>query len=272
MPELPEVEEVRRTLEPIVIGIAVQNIRLLRKDYIRTPSAPLSRLLGRKIVATFRQGKKLFCRFDDNQTLLFHLGMSGRLESFLREDPVHLHSHFIMELESGIEIRMRDPRRFGGIWYYPTFDSALSHQVIGKLGVDALELTPKHLTHWCNVRGRLKSRLLAQRDVAGLGNIYVDEALWLSSLHPLAQVDRLSKAQICRLVNAIQGVLRKSIASGGTTLRDYRNVAGQLGSFARHLNVYGRRDQPCRRCKSLLKSRIVAGRSTVFCPHCQKSP
>ncbi len=270
MPELPEVEEVRRTLEPVIIGAVVLRVRLLRQDYLTPPHAPLSRLNQRTIVATHRHGKKLFCRCNDGQTLMFHLGMSGRLEGSQSHLPVPLHTHFMMDLNSGLQIRMRDPRRFGGVWYYATFEQACAEEIQGVLGVDALNLTSAHLSHWRTASGRLKARLLGQRDVAGLGNIYVDEALWMSGLSPLMPVRLISQVQIVRLVQAIHRVLEKSLSAGGTTLRDYRNAAGQPGGFAASLRVYGRSGRPCFRCGGNLKMLVVAGRTTVFCRHCQK--
>ena len=271
MPELPEVQEVRRTLEPVVIGAVVLRVRLLRQDYLTPPRAPLVRLNGRKVVATHRHGKKLFCCCDDGQTLMFHLGMSGRLESVPANLPVPPHTHFIIDLNSGLQIRMRDPRRFGGVWYYATFEEACAKEIQGVLGVDALSLTAGHLSHWHAARGRLKARLLGQRDVAGLGNIYVDEALWRCGLSPLIPVRRLTPAQIGGVVKAIHRVLEKSLSAGGTTLRDYRNVAGQPGGFAASLQVYGRGGRPCFRCGDTLKMLVVAGRTTVYCKRCQKS-
>lgn len=270
MPELPEVEEVRRTLAPVVVGAVVAGVRMLRRDYLTPPDAPIARLLGRQIIGTHRHGKKLFCRFDDDQTLMFHLGMSGRLESCRSNVAVPPHTHFVMELNSGLQIRMRDPRRFGGVWYYANYEQACAREINGVLGVDALVLTPKDLGHWQTARGRLKARLLGQGDVAGLGNIYVDEALWMCGLSPLIAVQRLSPARIGRLVEAIRRVLEKSLAAGGTTLRDYRNAAGQPGAFASSLQVYGRAGRPCLRCGEKLKKLVVAGRTTVYCRQCQK--
>jgi formamidopyrimidine-DNA glycosylase len=143
-------------------------------------------------------------------------------------------------------------------------------EVEDQLGPDALALTIEHLAHWKNSKGRLKHRLLSQRDVAGLGNIYVDEALWMSKLHPLQIVSRIKPETVAELVAAIHQVLNWSINSGGTTLRDYRNVADQPGDFARQLQAYGRAGLPCNRCKKPLQQAQIATRTTVFCPVCQK--
>ena len=269
MPELPEVEEVRRTLEPHLLNVPIVAVRIDRADFVTPQTAPLKKLAGRKIVQTFRHGKKLFCIADDDQTLVIHLGMSGRVDCVPTSSPVPIHTHVVFSLLSGTDVRLRDPRRFGGLWYYPTSLAARTVE-LRNLGKDALELLPADLDHWRKTRGRLKQRLLSQKDVAGLGNIYVDESLWLSRLHPLQRVDRLAPAQIVSLVEAIHKILLCSINAGGTTLRDYRNVSDQPGEFARQLQAYGRAGEPCFRCGSPMITSPIAGRTTVFCRKCQR--
>lgn len=339
MPELPEVEEVRRSLEPHLLGRTIVAARLLRKDFLTTPrgltsETVLQAVVGRRFVGTHRHGKKLFCLLDDSQTLLFHLGMTGNLavcapqkpadaatdssrntgvpSAVVREllaypshrssgqdtriiqqqpvlsrtptatdttpalPPLLPHTHFVLALSDHSEIRFRDPRRFGGIWYYPTLAAALAKEVTDRMGPDALTLTVAHLQHWCPQRAgrrragaRLKARLLGQKDVAGLGNIYVDEALWLSHLHPLQRVDRIKAPELKALVAAIRKVLNRSIKLRGTTLRDYRNAHDEAGTFLTMLQTYGRGGQPCRRCRTTLLEAQIAGRTTVFCPRCQ---
>ncbi len=268
MPELPEVEEVRRTLEPHLLGQTITAIRVLRRDFITPKNAPLSRLIGHRITRTHRHGKKLFLTADDQQTLHLHLGMTGRVDCVPAHTPIPKHSHLILQLASGTHIRFHDPRRFGGIWYYTTLDKALARET-RNLGPDALAIMPQHLAHWRTTRGRLKQRLLSQRDVAGLGNIYVDEALWQARLHPQQLVHRIPPKQIAQLAAIIRDILRRSITLGGTTLRDYRNAANQPGQFAEKLLAYGRAGQPCHRCRTPLRSAQIAARTTVFCPVCQ---
>lgn len=270
MPELPEVEEVRRGLEPCLLGRRIDGVAVLRADFVTPAGAPLQRLKGRRFVQTLRHGKKLFLVADDGQTLLVHLGMTGQIACPPADVPRSSHTHVALALENGTEVRFRDPRRFGGLWYYGALREALQHEVEGKLGPDALTLEVGHLAHWRQTRGRLKARLLGQADVAGLGNIYVDEACWMAGLHPLQRVDRLRPQQAAALVGAIRAVLERSIKSGGTTLRDYRNVADQPGAFARQLQAYGRAGLPCARCGTALRKGVVAGRTTVFCGVCQR--
>jgi formamidopyrimidine-DNA glycosylase len=272
MPELPEVEEVRRTLEPHILRVPIAAVQLLRPDFLTPSDAPLASLVERAITRTLRHGKKLFLVAGDTSqspTLLIHLGMSGRVDCVPAAAPVETHTHVILRLASGTDVRLRDPRRFGGLWYYPTVGQALASET-RDLGPDALTLTTDHLAHWRAARGRLKQRLLSQQDVAGLGNIYVDEALFLAQLHPLQFVSRLKPDQITALVHAVHQVLRESIRSGGTTLRDYRNVADQPGQFARKLQCYGHAGRPCPRCQTPFSCATIATRTTTFCPTCQR--
>jgi formamidopyrimidine-DNA glycosylase len=269
MPELPEVEEVRRTLEPHLLGAAIAAVRIAREDFVTPPNAPLTRLAGATIARTFRHGKKLFMVANDDRTLTLHLGMSGRVDCVPHDAAVPKHTHVIFSLASGTDVRLRDPRRFGGLAYYATLAEAQTAE-LADLGPDALELKPEHLAIWKTRRGRVKQRLLSQHDVAGLGNIYVDEALWAAQIHPTQRVDRLRPEQIADLVARVREVLGRSIRSGGTTLRDYRNVSDQPGRFARQLKAYGRAGKPCLRCGTTLSSMHVSSRMTVFCPVCQR--
>ncbi len=269
MPELPEVEEVRRTLEPHLLNRKIRGIEVRRPDFVTPPDAPLQNLINHRILRTQRHGKKLFLIADDNQTLLIHLGMSGRVDCVPTATPVELHTHVLIHLANKEDVRLRDPRRFGGLWYYATFEEALAKET-DALGPDALTLTISAFAHWSTTRGKLKQRLLSQKDVAGLGNIYVDEALFTARLHPLQRVSRIKPEQLATLVKAITDVLKNSLRSGGTTLRDYRNVSDQPGEFARQLQCYGRADKPCLRCGAPLKSKTIATRTTTFCPKCQR--
>ncbi|HTV48128.1 MAG TPA: bifunctional DNA-formamidopyrimidine glycosylase/DNA-(apurinic or apyrimidinic site) lyase [Phycisphaerae bacterium] len=269
MPELPEVEEVRRTLESFIKGSAIQRIQLLRADYLRHASFNLNRLLNHCVQKVHRHGKTIFCQFDDQQTLVFHLGMTGRLICLPRNIQPAPHTHIIFELSSGHDLHVTDPRRFGGVWHYANAQEALFEHIDKNRGVDALQLNAKHLAGWSGRKIGLKAELLSQRSVAGLGNIYVDEALWRARLHPMMRIGNISATQLKRLISAIQKVLLASIHLGGTTLRDYRNVNQQKGAFAARLRVYGHSGRTCRRCKHKLKTITISGRTTVFCPRCQ---
>ncbi|NNM84236.1 MAG: bifunctional DNA-formamidopyrimidine glycosylase/DNA-(apurinic or apyrimidinic site) lyase [Phycisphaerales bacterium] len=269
MPELPEVEQVRRGIEPILRGQRVVAVRLLRSDYLEPMGADARQIEGTYCVKTHRHGKRLFCEFSAGVTLRFHLGMSGRIYAAGSGEPLSPHTHFVIKLESGRELRMSDPRRFGGIALYSSVASAVAAEITGKVGVDALKLKPVDLTVWRSLKSSVKMRLLSQREVAGLGNIYIDEALWQAGIHPLTHVNRIAPAQLASLVGAVKKLLRRSISMGGTTLRDYRNVQRQPGRFAQMLQVYGRAGEPCRRCGCELKGIRVCARATVLCPQCQ---
>jgi len=269
MPELPEVEEVRRGLEAAVMGGEIVAIAVRRRDYVRPGAAVFAQLRGRRLVSTHRHGKKLFITVDDGKTLHVHLGMSGRVDIVPATEPVAVHTHVILTLKDGRDVRFRDPRRFGEVVFYPTFRGAIEGET-GGLGPDALGVTGGQLGGWRGAKGYLKQRLLGQKDIAGLGNIYVDEALWMCGLHPRQRVGRIREDKLGELVLAIREVLEKSIASGGTTLRDYRNVSNQPGAFKLQLQAYGRGGEACRRCGKVMQEGQVAGRTTVWCAGCQK--
>ena len=275
MPELPGKSEESppqpRTMPAGRVPIAA--IQVLRKDFLTPPTAPITRLLTHAITRTLRHGKKLFLIADDGQTLHIHLGMSGRVDCLPataapcpKSTPISS-SRWPTKPMSACAIRAAS----AASGTTPPSSSPLTKET-ADLGPDALSLTIAHLAHWRTDKGRLKQRLLSQHDVAGLGNIYVDEALLsFPSLHPLQQVSRITPAQLDSLVHAIREVLENSIRSGGTTLRDYRNVSDQPGQFARKLQAYGRAGKPCLRCQTALRSATIAARTTVFCPTCQRA-
>ena len=269
MPELPEVEGVRRSLEPHLLGSAITAIHLHRDDFLLPCGYQPRQLIGLAFTQTHRHGKKLFCSVGDGPTLLVHLGMSGRVDCVPLAAPVLSHTHVTVNLANGLSVRFRDPRRFGGLWLYDTRAHALEAQTAA-LGPDALTLTRAHLAHFAHSTGRLKARLLSQRDVAGLGNIYVDESLWMTGLHPLQLVRRIPPDALAKLIGNIRLVLRRSIRAGGTSFRSYRNALDEPGAFLRKLQVYGRGGKPCLRCGQVLQILTVAGRTTVVCPRCQK--
>lgn len=270
MPELPEVEGVRRSLEPHLLGVRIATVNLRRRDFCTACGARLEALVGQSFTQTLRHGKKMFCAVGEGLTLLTHLGMTGSVTAVDAAAPLEPHTHLVLTLANGRQIRWCDPRRFGGLWIYPTLRAALECEVRGRLGPDALALTPADLAPWARARGRLKQRLLSQRDVAGLGNIYVDEALWMTGLHPLKLVARVTPPQRAALVRAIRRVLERSIRWGGTTLRDYRDASDEPGRFLRKLQVYGRGGEACKRCGRKLLQATIAGRTTVFCRTCQR--
>ncbi|MCG6964084.1 MAG: bifunctional DNA-formamidopyrimidine glycosylase/DNA-(apurinic or apyrimidinic site) lyase [Acidobacteria bacterium] len=273
MPELPEVETVRRALAASLTGAVVKVVRGQRIA-MRRPLEP--RLLhevlrGRRFQEASRRGKFLLLPVDGGGCLLIHLGMSGRLRLTRPERLVEAHTHLVVELDDGRELRLVDPRRFGlAVWLAAgeeTTDPALAD-----LGIEpfdpALEDRMPRLIR--SRRAPVKALLLDQRLVAGIGNIYAAESLWEAGIRPSRPGRAISEGRLCLLARSIRAVLERAITAGGTTLRDFSGPHGDAGYFAVRLRVYGRGGQPCPRCGRSLRDDVIAGRSTVWCPHCQR--
>jgi len=271
MPELPEVETTVRGLARYLEGERIVRAKVNRPD-MRRPFPPdlVQMLTGARVTGLGRRAKFGLVHTDRQQTLVFHLGMSGRW----RIDPAHedRHDHFVIETATH-RFALCDPRRFGWVDLVPTDDLAAWPSFAG-MGPEPLgdELTVEHLR--MALRGRrqaIKLLLLDQRIVAGLGNIYVCEALFRARIDPRKAGGQVSRAALARLVPAIREVLEQSIADGGSTLRDYARPDGELGYFATRFDVYGREGEPCRRADGGTIRRVVqGGRSTWFCPRCQR--
>jgi formamidopyrimidine-DNA glycosylase len=271
MPELPEVETVARGLCATLVDRTITDVKVLwtRSVVPPDPAAFARRLTGQTVVEVGRRGKWVVMTLNNDDTLLVHLRMSGRLmiESEACLDDRHLRVLFL--LDDGRRLSFIDQRKFGRMIL--TDDPT---QVLGDLGPEPLsgEFTPERLKEMLKSRrGRIKPLLLDQRFLAGLGNIYTDEALWRAQIHPLRPADTLAPAEVERLHMAIQAVLTTAITSGGTTLEDqvYRQADGQAGEFAGKLAAYGRGDQACPRCGQAIKRIRVSQRGTYFCPKCQ---
>lgn len=288
MPELPEVENVRRGLVGHVVGQTVTSVQVLRPDVVRGSISCGTLLRGQKISAITRHGKQIALlgsnpRAPSNPPCVcIHLGMSGSLryippmggDNALHdewEDPnKHLsHTHAIWHLSNSSEIHFRDPRRFGGIWSFPS-RSHLLHNRWDALGDDAMIVKPLKLHHlFQNTRRSLKATLLDQTIVAGLGNIYVDELLHRCSLHPLTPCPVLDIRHLQLLVRRMRRLLDRATCLGGSSLRDFVGCDGYPGGFQMKHRVYGRGGNPCLICDTTLASIKVIGRTTVFCPRCQ---
>ncbi len=294
MPELPEVETVRRGLAPILEGAVLTGITLNRADLrFPFPERFAERLRNRRVEALERRAKYILARLDDGARLLVHLGMTGRFiiepragHAMMPGEFVHeagcypQHDHVVFRLDNGAAIRFNDARRFG----YMTLIAAGEldrHPLLTGLGVEPLgeAFTPAYLAQ--RAKGRiapLKSFLLDQRIVAGLGNIYVCEALYRARLHPgraagcLAAGAAKPDGAAARLVPAIQAVLSEAIAAGGSSLRDYRQANGDLGYFQHSFAVYGREGEACQTpsCGGIIQRIVQGGRSSFFCPKCQR--
>jgi formamidopyrimidine-DNA glycosylase len=266
MPELPEVETIRRSILT-VSGARVERIRVLRPDIVRAQAFPPEHLNGKKWESIRRRGKFLSFVFSPRRVMTLHLGMSGRLYAAAAV-PQEKHVHMVVALAGGPMLIFQDPRRFGGVWF--TRGPA---DCVGRLGVEPLEadFTEAYLAQALGGRKTaVKNTLLDQRVIAGLGNIYADEALFAAGILPFRPGRELAPAEIARLREAVAEVLTGSIAARGTTFRDYRDGFNRSGAYQRQLKVYGRAGQACFRCGEAIRRIPIGGRSSHYCPACQR--
>ena len=280
MPELPEVETVRRGLEAQVVGRRITKVEVGRERTVRRTSrqALIDGLTGATIVSANRRGKYLLCPLDTGDELMVHLRMSGRLLVADRGTARPPHTHVVMHLggESAQELWFIDPRTFGEMVVFDPGNIAVEMPELAKMGIDPITdgMSRAQLTHI--VRGRrrqLKALLLDQHVVAGVGNIYCDESLHMAKLRPDRISDTLTTREIGRLHHAVLEVLGAAIEAGGSTLADtqYVDIEGQGGWFQVHHRVYDRAGQRCLTCgKADIGRTVSAGRSTCFCPRCQR--
>ncbi|MGI8705734.1 MAG: bifunctional DNA-formamidopyrimidine glycosylase/DNA-(apurinic or apyrimidinic site) lyase [Sphingomicrobium sp.] len=268
MPELPEVETTVRGLEKVLLGRRIARVEPRRADLRRAfPPDLRQRLTGAVVSGLGRRGKFGLIHTDRGDTLVFHLGMSGKW----RVDPeeIHLHDHLLIETGEGRRLALNDPRRFGSVDLVAT-DSLDLWRAIAELGAEPTSLDSERLYH--QLAGRkapIKSLLLDQRIIAGLGNIYVCEALHRARIHPRRAAGRLSRPRIEGLVSAIRVVIAEAIETGGSTLRDYARPDGELGYFAAQFRVYDREGLACG-CGAPVRRIVQGGRSTFYCPLCQR--
>lgn len=268
MPELPEVETIRATIEPRVVGRRVLGVRVGERR-LRRPIAPdfEQRLLGRRIEAVRRRAKYLLLDVGDGLRWVVHLGMSGRF--CVGEPPTGMtHVHVVADLEGGVRLWFRDPRRFGMMIL------SVDDADLGTLGVEPLSEAFDDEFLWRETRRHrrlsVKTLLMDARVVVGVGNIYANEALFDAGIRPTRRCGRLSRADVGRLVAAVRAVLDRAIANRGTSLLDYRDADGNQGDFQRSLRVYERDGESCRRCGRTIRRCVIAARGTFYCPDCQR--
>lgn len=286
MPELPEVETVRCGLLPAMEGGVIARAEARRPD-LRWP-LPVDmaeRLTGARVLTLRRRSKYLLIDLDRGDTLIVHLGMSGRMVisgragrdvpgQFHHVHPAPaVHDHVVIDMESGARITFNDPRRFGAMDLCRT-DAVDAHRLLAALGPEPLGNSFNDSYLQARFQGRrmpVKAALLDQRIVAGLGNIYVCEALFRAGIDPRRAAGRIGRDRIARLVQAIRATLHDAIAAGGSSLRDYRQADGALGYFQHAFQVYGREGAPCARpgCGGTVRRVVQSGRSTYHCPRCQ---
>jgi len=283
MPELPEVETVRRGISPVMEGEVIAEVQVNRPD-LRWPfpDRMAERLKGRHVTAVRRRSKYILCDLDSGETLLIHLGMSGRIlisgdpqGRFVHEHPAaEKHDHVVMDMSSGARITYNDPRRFGAMDLLETM-TAEEHPLLSVLGPEPLRNGFNEDQFYEAIKSRnspMKSVLLDQKVVAGLGNIYVCEALFRAGIDPRRKAKNLSRERADRLVPIIRDVLSEAIEAGGSSLKDYRQADGELGYFQHSFDVYGREDEPCRTvdCEQSIRRITQSGRSTFYCAQCQR--
>ncbi len=271
VPELPEVESVRRSLEPHLLGHIVTRSTLHRADIVEGDTSALALLEGERITTLQRRGKLLSIHTKSGRVLTVHLGMSGQLlvlaSGTAPKNATHLHAEWL--LDSGQRLIFRDPRRFGGISTHAN-ESDFHAARLADLGPDALTIDAAHLAAaLAKAKRPIKAALLDQRILAGVGNIYADESLFMVGINPARLCTGLNAQDFARLADAIRDVLARAVAAGGSSLRDYVNASGDEGSYALEHAVYGRSGQTCPRCHTPLKTRLIAQRTTVWCPSCQ---
>ena len=270
MPELPEVETTVRGLEPVLKGQRLTHVVTRRGDLRRPfPDDLAQRMTGATVTHLGRRAKYGLIDTDRGDTMIFHLGMSGRW----RVDPSEMekHDHLVIDTQDGRRVALNDPRRFGSVDLVPTADLA-DFPAFRALGPEPLgpDLTGAYLKHALEGRvASIKQMLLDQRIVAGLGNIYVCEALYAARISPKREAGRISLARLDRLVTEIRAVLESAIAAGGSSLRDFAHPDGNLGYFSKQFLVYGREGEPCG-CGGTVRRYVEGGRSTFWCPTCQK--
>lgn len=276
MPELPEVETVVRGLRLALPGRRIMSVRLGKTDFIDDPAALERELPGKKIIGVERFGKFLLFGLESpngvskESYLLVHLGMTGQLVTCTPDAPVAPHTHAFFSLDDGRELRYTDVRRFGRI----AFLTNGAHEVVlSKLGLEPLEATEQQLAERLrDRRAPIKSVLLNQHVLRGIGNIYADESLWRAQIHPMRIAASLSAKEIRQLHRAVQLVLNEAIRMRGSSVSDYVDADGERGEFQLRHRVYQREGKKCPRCGGTIRRIIVGGRSSHFCPQCQRVP
>jgi formamidopyrimidine-DNA glycosylase len=269
MPELPEVETTLRGVTPHVIGRRVREV-IVRDKRLRWPVPDtIHEIEGCRIESGMRRAKYLLFGTKKG-TLLVHLGMSGNLRVLTPDVPFKKHDHVAITLDSGRQLRLHDPRRFGAVLWIT--GDPLKHPLLASLGPEPLgeEFTATHLHAACNGKSAaIKVAIMDAHIVVGVGNIYASEALFMAGIDPRKAAGKVSRPRLEKLVQAIREVLAASIEMGGTTLRDFVNESGEPGYFAQTLRVYDREGEACRTCGAKIKRLVLGQRSTYYCPKCQ---
>lgn len=274
MPELPEVETVRRALGKHLPGRRIERV-LVRDHRLRWPvdEKKLRRLIvGREIISISRRAKYLLIHLSRQNTLIMHLGMSGKILFYADPAPFEKHDHVIFYFDNGSELRFRDTRRFGMVDAIPASEIKTYPRFV-HLGFEPLARTTtaeKLFEKAKRLQKPIKNLIMDANFIVGVGNIYASEALFHAGIHPSVSSGKLSLKHWQKLFAEIQSVLKRAIKKGGTTLNDFVNSDGEIGYFQLSLTVYGREGEKCSKCGSIIERFVQVGRSTFFCPQCQK--
>ena len=268
MPELPEVETTRRGIRPHLEGQHIERV-ILRETRLRWPvSAEVAELAGRRIESVSRRAKYLLMRLDRGH-LIWHLGMSGSMRVLPVGAPAGDHEHVEFQFGNGLALKFRDPRRFGSLFYCD--EDPLQHRLLRDLGPEPLseDFNADYLYRRCGGRSAaIKTLLMNNHIVVGVGNIYASEALYLAGIRPTRPAGRISKARLAKLVDAVRTILAAAIAEGGTTLQDFTQADGKPGYFRHALQVYANKGK-CNACGGPIRHIVQGQRASYYCPHCQ---
>ncbi|WNB93175.1 DNA-formamidopyrimidine glycosylase [Bacillus sp. NEB1478] len=273
MPELPEVENVKNTLNQFLPGKVIEEVKVNWENIIKhpEPEAFILRLQGQAFQHVYRKGKFLIFHLDED-SLVSHLRMEGKYGLFNSDESADKHTHVIFRFTDGTELRYRDVRKFGTMHVYPK-GTEENHLPLKSLGVEPLSdtLTSALMKRlFSKTKRSIKAVLLDQTLIAGLGNIYVDEVLFQAGIHPETPANELSLQRLKKLKMAITDILSEAVKHGGSTIRSYTNSMGESGGFQLKLFVYGRKHEACRICGHEVERIVVAGRGTHICNHCQR--
>lgn len=273
MPELPEVDQVRKTLGPHIVGKTIKCVEIELPRMIQYPTAELfaQKVVGKKIESVTRRGKYLRINLKGDLYILAHLRMTGALLAVKKTEPNPPYAHIKFELTGDENLWFTDIRTFGTLYLIDHEDKVV--EGYATLGPEPLEeaLTSEYLANACKKKtGAIKAAILDQKIVAGLGNIYADEALFDAGVLPTRKANSLSKKEYTKLVDSMNKVIAQGIRNNGTTFRNYQDADGKQGTNVLYLMVYGRKGEECKKCGTTLEQCKVAGRGSVYCPHCQK--
>lgn len=273
MPELPEVETLRKSIEPFLLNEIIETVEI-RDTRLRWPVIPedFPRLVkGHRVTKITRRSKYLIWHLDNEAAVVIHLGMSGRIGLFQKDDPIEKHTHIIFFLSNKKQARFRDPRRFGLV---EVVEPGLlkSYTRFQKLGVEPLsdDFNVKNVAKDVKKSKKpIKNWIMDAQNIVGVGNIYANEALFNAGIHPTRPADSLTNDEQRRLVHSVKSVLKAAIDKGGTTLNDFRDARSEPGFFQLDLCVYHKEGESCLTCGSVIERIVMSGRSTFYCPTCQ---